>query len=236
MRRRWRRRLSLGSAAVCVAGAVTVGALAWLAGWPATREALANIRLDTEAYVWPPLSRVASRFSPGASAEECAVWRTIAGLHSRMRDGRALQIAVNPTATWPEPESPASLRSRIVEGWGANDPGNPEAAVAVADFLGKNSRTTAIGCGALPPNTRCLARAALDKHRDEMDGWDRFTKENGVVGYLTMSRVGFDALHTHAVVYVGASCGPLCGSGGYFVMTREKGAWRVVAYHIRWVS
>ncbi|MGC2769507.1 MAG: hypothetical protein WB607_28680 [Candidatus Acidiferrum sp.] len=41
-----------------------------------------------------------------------------------------------------------------------------------------------------------------------------------------VSAVGFDASRTHAIVYVAAVCGPDCTSGGYHLLTKEKGGWK----------
>ena len=41
-----------------------------------------------------------------------------------------------------------------------------------------------------------------------------------------VSAVGFDASRTHAIAYVGAVCGPDCGSGSYHLLTKEKEGWK----------
>lgn len=59
-------------------------------------------------------------------------------------------------------------------------------------------------------------------------GWEafhkKFPKSNGI---LTLSRVGFNAEKTQALVYKGWSCGGLCGGGGYTLLTKKKGVWVV---------
>jgi hypothetical protein len=41
-----------------------------------------------------------------------------------------------------------------------------------------------------------------------------------------VSAVGFDASRTHAIAYVGAVCGPDCGSGSYHLLVKEKEGWK----------
>jgi hypothetical protein len=41
-----------------------------------------------------------------------------------------------------------------------------------------------------------------------------------------VSAVGFDASRTHAIAYVGAVCGPDCGSGSYHLLIKEKDGWK----------
>ncbi|HTP68581.1 MAG TPA: hypothetical protein VMJ35_06720 [Dongiaceae bacterium] len=41
-----------------------------------------------------------------------------------------------------------------------------------------------------------------------------------------VSAVGFDASRTHAIVYVGAVCGPDCASGSYHLLVKEKEGWK----------
>jgi hypothetical protein len=61
-----------------------------------------------------------------------------------------------------------------------------------------------------------------------MGGWEAFhrkyPKSNGI---LTLSRVGFNADKTQALVYKGWSCGGLCGGGGYTLLAKKKGVWVV---------
>jgi hypothetical protein len=59
-------------------------------------------------------------------------------------------------------------------------------------------------------------------------GWEAFhRKYPKSSGFLTFSRVGFNADKTQALVYKGFSCGGLCGGGGYTLLTKKKGVWVV---------
>lgn len=58
-------------------------------------------------------------------------------------------------------------------------------------------------------------------------------KSYGVVG---LSRVGFNAPHTRAVVYIELLYCGLCGGGQYYYLAKQSGAWRVVGVAGTWVS
>jgi hypothetical protein len=61
-----------------------------------------------------------------------------------------------------------------------------------------------------------------------VDGWKTFyQKYPNSNGFLTLSRVGFNADRTQALVYKGWHCGGLCGSGSYFLLRKKKGGWVV---------
>jgi hypothetical protein len=46
-------------------------------------------------------------------------------------------------------------------------------------------------------------------------------------GYLFFSRVGFDAAHQQALVYVGRVYGPLGGEASYYLLKKVDGRWRI---------
>jgi len=57
-------------------------------------------------------------------------------------------------------------------------------------------------------------------------GWDGFYKkypDSG--GWIELSAVGFNAEKTVAVVYMGHSCGGLCGGGQFHVLQKKEGKW-----------
>lgn len=59
-------------------------------------------------------------------------------------------------------------------------------------------------------------------------GWKAFYKKYpGAGGYLVLSRVGFNADRTQALVYQGHSCGGLCGAGSHMLLNKKNGAWVV---------
>ena len=173
------------------------------------------------------------------SKAEREVWLTLIQLYAMAPRNRPIFIGVDPVATWPtyEREPPGELRDRIVNGWARGNPGTPAAAAAVEHFLLQNERAALLSCHDLPDRVSCIPRAALERHAREFDGWSAFSQENkGVREYLKVSRVGFNVPHSLAVLYAEASCGVLCGGGGYYVFTRNRGSWHLIAYHEKWVS
>jgi len=59
------------------------------------------------------------------------------------------------------------------------------------------------------------------------DGWSGFYRkypDSG--GYVEMSAVGFDSAKVRAMVYIGHSCGGLCGGGTHHLLEKVEGVWR----------
>jgi hypothetical protein len=50
-------------------------------------------------------------------------------------------------------------------------------------------------------------------------------------GYVELSAVGFNADKTVAVVYMGHSCGQLCGGGAFHVLQKQDGKWTPLEWH-----
>lgn len=55
------------------------------------------------------------------------------------------------------------------------------------------------------------------------------------LGYIAVSQPGFNFNKTEAILYVDHFCG-LCGGGGYILMRKVNGVWRVLDQHNTWVS
>lgn len=54
---------------------------------------------------------------------------------------------------------------------------------------------------------------------------------------VTVSRPGFNAAHTEAIVYATMYCGPLCAQGSYLILDRAAGGpWRVRKRVLIWES
>jgi hypothetical protein len=57
------------------------------------------------------------------------------------------------------------------------------------------------------------------------------------VGYIVLSRVGFNPERDQAFLYIGRGCGGLCGEGYYVLLAKNGGgAWSVKHKDILWVS
>ncbi|MGB9245581.1 MAG: hypothetical protein WCC03_19695 [Candidatus Acidiferrales bacterium] len=70
------------------------------------------------------------------------------------------------------------------------------------------------------------------EERDELfskaGGWKDFAqKYPNAAGFTIVSAIGFDAAHRQALVYVGNSCGMLCGTGYIVLLEKKKDKWIV---------
>jgi hypothetical protein len=68
-------------------------------------------------------------------------------------------------------------------------------------------------------------------------GWDAFQKKYpDAVGFTIVSAIGFSTSHDQALVYLGNSCGILCGSGYFVLLQKKDGKWEVQSIANIWVS
>ena len=67
--------------------------------------------------------------------------------------------------------------------------------------------------------------------------WDRFyRKYPNSPGLMFFSKVGFNDRHDQAFLYMGRSCGGLCGGGEYVLLNKVNGEWVVSNEQELWVS
>jgi hypothetical protein len=56
--------------------------------------------------------------------------------------------------------------------------------------------------------------------------WKDFTKKYpNAAGFTIISAIGFNAAHNQALVYIGNSCGLLCGNGYVVLLDKKKEKW-----------
>lgn len=79
-----------------------------------------------------------------------------------------------------------------------------------------------------------LSNRELD-HMTRSDFLQRFP-DNQSWEILSVSQPGFNFSKTEAILYVDHSCGGLCGGGGYILMRKVDGVWRIVDEHSTWMS
>ena len=59
-----------------------------------------------------------------------------------------------------------------------------------------------------------------------IEGWKKFYEQHpDSGGWIELSAVGFNSDKTIAVVYMGHSCGGLCGGGSFHVLQKKDGQW-----------
>ena len=82
---------------------------------------------------------------------------------------------------------------------------------------------------------RQVARDSTGRYRDTY--WAAFhARFPGRTGIVRVSRPGFNAARTVALVDTFWGCGGLCGHGGLYVLHRIDGVWRIVAQPVMSVS
>ena len=75
-------------------------------------------------------------------------------------------------------------------------------------------------------------------HNDQFDRfWGNFYKRfSDSSGLVSFSKVGFNEQHDQAFVYAGRTCGGLCGAGGYVLLKKVNGQWKIEKDEGLWVS
>ncbi len=71
----------------------------------------------------------------------------------------------------------------------------------------------------------------------DLEGWEDFYKKYpDSSGYVSLSRVGFNATFTKAIIFRSGSCGSLCGSGDYTLFEKINGKWKEAGISNCWIS
>jgi hypothetical protein len=105
-------------------------------------------------------------------------------------------------------------------------------------YLAMNQSPSEILLGDIGINYRLVSAEEIKGYFDERGrGWEAFYKKYPKSsGLIVFSRVGFNAQHNEAFVYVGHSCGGLCGSGGYVSLKKLGAGWVIQKSEGVWVS
>ena len=69
---------------------------------------------------------------------------------------------------------------------------------------------------------------ALMRGEGKWDDYYRRYPDSG--GLIELSAVGFNSNKTIGVVYMGHSCGPLCGGGTFYVLEKIEGKWKPIEW------
>jgi hypothetical protein len=109
----------------------------------------------------------------------------------------------------------------------------------VDDYLSKNNRPHS-----LHPLFSLKVKYALISegeikgiYKDGHDRWAEFyEKYPKSPGYIRLSRVGFNRSIDRALVYAGNQKGRLNGAGGYFLLVKKNGVWKIEQESHRWAS
>ena len=85
----------------------------------------------------------------------------------------------------------------------------------------------------LPSGVTPVFVSRKELERPEANGFQTRFPNN--LGYIAVSHIGLNLRKSEAIFYIDHFCG-LCGGGGYVVMRKVNGRWRVADQHSTWVS
>jgi hypothetical protein len=77
------------------------------------------------------------------------------------------------------------------------------------------------------------ARSYFENSNTRLRLREKYPTSSGRI--MTLSRVGFNRRMNEALVYAWAYCGGDCGGGGYYLLRKEDGVWRVKEKKL-WIS
>lgn len=167
---------------------------------------------------------------PDLQAEEEAVYAAL--LASIFPEAR-LYVLQSETEYHAAPEDLEELLEYVREG----QPGLQEA--TVESFRARNATVSL-----LRPDMQ-LGRPYVLLTHDEINqifglntsGWDVFyTRYPYAPGLTRLSRVGFSADYTQALVYIGTQSHWLAGAGYYVLLEKVNGQWKIVQMTMVWIS
>lgn len=109
----------------------------------------------------------------------------------------------------------------------------------IDDFKSRNAQSFSLEDKfTLTIKTKLISKAEVDKLFGPGGGWwEAFYKSYpNSPGLITFSNVGFNSDGSQALLYIGHSCGGLCGTGHYVLLTKNNGAWKVEKKVMTWIS
>jgi hypothetical protein len=147
-------------------------------------------------------------------------------------EGKEMLIA-NVTATPSKPESQAN--------WGFRS--KSTAAPSQETFTDYADKARS-GCAVKPefgdPNSyKIIARDEIDNFfkKGVGGGWQKFYKKYPKsAGFWQFSRPGYNTTRDETLLYVGHSCGGLCGTGHLYLLSKKNGQWTVQNRVMLWIS
>jgi hypothetical protein len=98
----------------------------------------------------------------------------------------------------------------------------------LADYKRQNERTRILARGFVieKPYNLIPKQEFADLFKKDGPGWNGFySRYPDSGGIIQLSAVGFNRERTKAMLYLGHSCGWLCGGGGYSLVQKKDGKW-----------
>jgi hypothetical protein len=68
------------------------------------------------------------------------------------------------------------------------------------------------------------------------DSWETFHRKYKSAGFYRFSRPSYNSAQTEALVQVALSCGPLCGGGTLYLLSKQEGEWTVKNRTLLWLG
>lgn len=165
-----------------------------------------------------------------ADADELAIYSVV--IDSVLADPAAPFIVIaDSTAAVHMDTAQAGLFARQL------DPAFPQA--AIADFGARNDHGAPFPAEVRSTATvRIFHPSALFTESGMLrEQYAEFQRRYApATSYHTLSRPGFDAGRTRAVIVTGSHCGALCGHGEIVLLERAGSGWRITGRHRTWVS
>ncbi len=111
----------------------------------------------------------------------------------------------------------------------------------VADFISKNQNEQPLdSIFSGHPEIKVLSQEELSQifaTPGAQAGWNEFhARYPNAGGMITVSRIGYDPSHTHALLEVGMGSAPLAGYGEYLLLEKVSGNWQVIKNLMAWIS
>ena len=106
------------------------------------------------------------------------------------------------------------------------------------DFKARNNDNSSIHNAAILLSVKNVTvdQATLST-QNKSEYWDSFYRRfPDSPGLIHVSRVGFDREAKQALVYIGRTCGFLCGDGYLVLLVSEHGKWTIEGKYMCWVS
>jgi hypothetical protein len=102
------------------------------------------------------------------------------------------------------------------------------------------SKVVPLDSALFAPGTKLVSQAGIDAifQAEGINGWKGFVSKYGAEGYLSFSEVLFTPDRLDALVYYEASCGGLCGEGGYAWLHRDndRARWSLMKKIVSWMA
>jgi hypothetical protein len=105
------------------------------------------------------------------------------------------------------------------------------------DFDGKAKLNCDLTRAALGASVVFMSPQEKDELFSKGSGWKDFAqKYPNATGFTIVSAIGFDTSHRQALVYVGNSCGILCGTGYVVLLEKKKDKWIAAKTAKIWIA